>query len=115
MKGDEMLSCLILYHESISSLTKCKMLRYMFKDEQFEIHVVENNTVLMYIWNVDKKMIWQAALNFEVSGIAVGYGFEEVKYGARRQAQLRLQTRLNDDGCSSLIYEDICLYGGKTS
>lgn len=105
--GDDMVSCLILYNKAISSLTKCKILRVMFKDEQFEINVIEKNTVIIYVWNVEKALIWQAALDFEMAGISVGYGFGALKQGVKRKAEERLQLRLYPHGsCATNVHEE---------
>lgn len=81
-----MVSCLILYHESITSLTKCKMLQVLFHEGDFEIHVIGNNTVILYAWNVKQEVIWQAAANFDSTNIKIGYGFGERKSDAEEEA-----------------------------
>lgn len=96
-----MVSCLILYHSTITSLTKCKILRAMFKEEEFEIDVIENNTVMIYLWNVEKERIWQAAIDFETTNIVSGYGFGRRKIDARIQAFEVLHHILNDGNSDS--------------
>ncbi|MBY7142742.1 hypothetical protein KFZ56_06555 [Virgibacillus sp. NKC19-3] len=81
-----MVSCLILYHSSITSLTKCKILRAMFHEEEFEINVIEDNTVIIFIWNLNKEAIWQAVVNFETTNMKIGFGFGERKHDARIEA-----------------------------
>ncbi|GAA0441192.1 hypothetical protein GCM10008983_17830 [Lentibacillus halophilus] len=51
------------------------ILRAMFYEEDFEIEILLENTVIIYVWNIGKKQIWQAALEFETARIRVGYGF----------------------------------------
>lgn len=89
-----MVSCLILYHYTITSLSKCFLLRAMFHEEDFEIKVLENHTVVMYLWNVKKTAIWQAALTFETAEIMVGYGFGKGKKDAEKEAMKVLFKRI---------------------
>jgi len=67
------------------------MLRAMFYEYEFEIHVVENNTVVFYAWNISKKAIWQSVALFESTNIACGYGFGERKKDAWQEAVQVLQ------------------------
>lgn len=62
------------------------MLRAIFHEEDFEIHVIGNNTVILYAWNVKREVIWQAAANFESTKIKPGYGFGEKKADAGERA-----------------------------
>ena len=89
-----MIGCLILYHTSVLSLTKCRMLRSMFYKYEFEIHVLENFTVLMFIWDIQIEEIWQAAIIIESENIAVGYGLSRNKLEAEEKARRRLNIRL---------------------
>ncbi|MEN1970201.1 hypothetical protein WMZ97_19290 [Lentibacillus sp. N15] len=89
-----MVSCLILYHHTITSLTKCFMLRAIFKEEELEIHVQGNNTVVIYLWNVKKAAVWQAALTFEMTNMMTGYGYGERKKDAEKEAQNILFKRM---------------------
>lgn len=82
-----MVSCLILYHSTITSLTKCKILRAMFHEEEFEINVIEDHTVIIFIWNLDKEKIWQAVVNFETTNMKLGYDFGERKKDAITEAR----------------------------
>src|SRR5699024_3827400 len=74
-----MVSCLILYRSDITSWIKCFLLRAIFMEEDFEIHVIESSTVILFAWNVDKASIWQAAMLFESAGVLMGYGFGKRK------------------------------------
>ena len=85
-----MIGCLKLYHDSITSLTKCKILRAMFHEEELEIHV-GHNIVSLYIWNVKKEAIWQAAASFDSTNIMIGYGFGVIKDDAEKAANEALQ------------------------
>jgi len=90
------LGCLILYHPTITGLTKCKMLRAMFHEYDFEIHVVEKHTVVFYVWNIHRQEIWQAAATFESTNIACGYGFGKRKKGAWKEAAQVLEKWQNE-------------------
>ncbi len=89
-----MVSCLILYHQTITSLTKCFMLRVMFTEEELEIHVEGDHTVYIFLWNVDKSAVWQAALMFELTNIMTGYGFGKRKEDAESEARKILYKRI---------------------
>lgn len=91
-----MVSCLILYHATVSSLTKCKILRAMFHTEDFEIVVGGANTVTVYLWNVQKVNVWQAATDFESTNIISCFGFGKSKEEAHIHAQNLLQLRIGD-------------------
>ncbi|WBX80359.1 hypothetical protein PD280_00150 [Virgibacillus salarius] len=90
-----MISCMILHHLTITSLTKCKILRFIFKDHDFEIEVRGNNTVMVFVYNAEKMEIWQAAIAFETTNIIVGYGFAKEKSEARIQAEQMIITLLS--------------------
>lgn len=77
-----MVSCLILYHTSITNQTKIMILRDIFFGEDFEIGIVDNSTVVIYTWNVKKVVIWQVAFTFESTNIKTGYGFDGRKADA---------------------------------
>ncbi|WP_164670011.1 hypothetical protein [Virgibacillus doumboii] len=81
-----MVSCLILYHDSITNLTKIMILRAIFLDKEFEIDIVDAGTTVIYIWNVNKMAIWQAALALETTNIKTGYGFGKRKADAWNDA-----------------------------
>ncbi|UJL47311.1 hypothetical protein KFZ58_05220 [Virgibacillus sp. NKC19-16] len=86
-----MVSCLILYHSTITSLTKCKILRAMFHEEEFEINVIGENTVIIFLWNLDKEKVWQAVVNFETTNMKIGYGFGDRKNDAIKEAEAVLE------------------------
>ncbi|MGM8213746.1 hypothetical protein ACLIBH_13315 [Virgibacillus sp. W0430] len=88
-----MVSCLILYEPTMLSLTKCRMLRSMFFKRQYEIHVLENHTVLIFLWNINWEEVLQSALILETERIAVGYGWAEHKEGAELYARSKLMKR----------------------
>lgn len=92
-----MVSCLILYHATITGLTKCTILRAVFHEEDFEIHVSGNNTVILIAWNVKKEQIWQTVADFESTNIKVGYGFGEIKADAEKEAVKVLKQWLSMD------------------
>ncbi|GGB57688.1 hypothetical protein GCM10011409_38970 [Lentibacillus populi] len=100
-----MVSCLILYHHTITSLTKSFMLRAMFHEEDFEIHVSGNNTVTIFLWNVNKEAVWQAALEFEMADIMTGYGFGKQKNDAEKEATKTLYRRISQNGESDDGFE----------
>ncbi|MFD1360723.1 hypothetical protein [Lentibacillus salinarum] len=85
-----MVSCLILCHKTVTSLTKIMMLRATFHEDDFEIHVVGGNTVIIYLWNVEKTVILQAALVFETALITTGFGFATLKRDALSRAKRML-------------------------
>ncbi|SFB16777.1 hypothetical protein SAMN04488072_108180 [Lentibacillus halodurans] len=82
-----MVSCLILFHKTITSLTKITILRAVFQEEDFEIHVIDKDTVMMYLWNVDKASILQVALVLETEDINTGFGFGACKLEALNEAK----------------------------
>ncbi|MFD1040076.1 hypothetical protein ACFQ3N_17015 [Virgibacillus byunsanensis] len=88
------MGCLILYHTTITSLTKCNILQAVYSDEEFEIEIMDNNTVVIYLWNIKKAAIWQAVLLFEVANIMVGYGFGDRKKDTMQKANKVLLTRM---------------------
>jgi hypothetical protein len=82
-----MVGCLIVYHRSITSLTKSKILRAMFHEREFEIHIEDHHTAILYVWGMEKEEIWQAATNFISSKVLVGYGFGDEKNEAEEAAR----------------------------
>lgn len=90
-----MVGCLILYHDSITSLTKSKMLRAIFYEKEFEIHVLDHRTVVLYVWGIEdeKEDIWQAAANFTSTNIVVGYGFGKGRCDANLEANKVLKSQ----------------------
>lgn len=85
-----MVSCLVLFHPTITSLTKCRILRSIFYKEKFEIEVVADHTVIIFIWNITQMCLWQAALNIEMLDILVGYGIGDKRECAQKLAFERL-------------------------
>jgi hypothetical protein len=78
---------MILYHSTITSLTKSRVLRAIFYGEEFEIEVLDAQSMIIYVWNVKKIDIWQAAVLLESADIQLGYGFGDYKIEARRNAE----------------------------
>lgn len=102
-----MVGCLILYHVTISGLTKCKVLRAMFHEKEYEIHVSGKNTVVLYLWNVKKIEVWQAAVDFESTNITACYGFGRIMEDAHMNAEKLLRLR-NQNG--TIIKEEQVVY-----
>ena len=86
-----MVSCLILHNHTITSLTKCKVLRAILHEEVIEKSVRENDTVIVYIKGIDKVKVWQTVMDLEMSDISVGYGFGDNKKDAKANAEARLK------------------------
>ncbi|WP_449354310.1 hypothetical protein ACUL41_13880 [Virgibacillus natechei] len=59
----------------------------MFHEEEFEINVIGENTVIIFLWNLDKEKVWQAVVNFETTNMKVGFGFGERKRDAITEAR----------------------------
>jgi hypothetical protein len=81
----------MLYHTTITFLTKSRILRAMFHSENFEIEVLDKNTMIIFLWNVNKMDVWQAAVLLESTGIQFGYGFGDYKLEARTSAEEMLE------------------------
>jgi len=81
-----MVSCMILYHPTITSLTKSRLLRSIFYGKEFEIEVLDQHTMSIYLWNVNKFDVWQAAVLMESADIQFGYGFGDYKAEAKTNA-----------------------------
>lgn len=81
-----MISCMIIRHSSITNLTKFKLLRFLFYQANFEIHVAEKDTALIYIWHIQQTDLWQAVSILAVTDLEVGYGFGLNKREARKKA-----------------------------
>lgn len=62
------------------------MLRFLFHEVNFEIHVVKRDTVVIYVWNIQQTDLWQAAVMVAVTDIEVGYGRGFNKREARKKA-----------------------------
>src|SRR5699024_7460119 len=92
-----MVSCLILCHPTITSATKSKILRFMFYEDDYEINVIDNNTVMRYLRKVKKIKIWQEALHFESTNMFAGYGFGKTKEKALNKASNTLEKRSDLD------------------
>lgn len=86
-----MISCLILGHPTITNLTKCKLLRFIFHEDEYEIQVIQKNTIVIYLWNVEKVKVWQTVANFESTEVLVGYGFGKRKNEAYDAANTLLR------------------------
>lgn len=80
------LGCMVLYHDSITSLTKSFILRTLFPVEEIEIEVMDAATTVIYLWNVQKEQIWQATVCLESVNIMTVYGFADTKDAARTAA-----------------------------
>lgn len=89
-----MVSCLILYHSTITNLTKCKILRAIFHVEEFELQVMDNNTVIIYVWNINKEAFLEAVVNLETTDIELGYGFGNRKMNAKIEAEELVESHL---------------------
>lgn len=68
-------------------------MRFIFHANDYEINVINNNTVIIYLWNVKKIEIWQAVVQFESTNMAAGYGFGETKGNALNNASSSLEKR----------------------
>lgn len=88
-----MVSCLILYSDSIEKRTKKMILDALLQFKDYEILDTEDNTSIIFLWNMMKQDIWQCALDLEFAGIHVGYGFGCNKKEAEKNANLILQKR----------------------
>ncbi len=77
----------------------------MFYEERFEINVSGSNTVTIFVWDVPKEEIWQAAVQFESSNIKVGYGFSETKKTAAKKAWDTLFKRIAREHILNLSLE----------
>ncbi len=73
------------------------ILRFIFHEDDYEINVIENNTVIIYLWNVNKIEIWQAAHHLESANIIAGYGFGKTKENALNNASNILEKRSDLD------------------
>jgi hypothetical protein len=72
-------------------LTKSRILRSVFYGEEFEIEVLDHCTMIIFLWNVKKNDIWQAAALLESTDIKLGYGFGNVKAEAKTNAEAILE------------------------
>ncbi|MCG5104986.1 hypothetical protein [Oceanobacillus alkalisoli] len=80
------LGCMVLYHPFISSYTKSFLLRSMFNKQRIEIEVMDKTTTIIYFEEVEKRLIWQATMDLESSGIQTVYAFEHTKEKALEKA-----------------------------
>lgn len=85
------IGCMILYHATITSLTKSFILRMIFQAEDIEIEVLNAATTVIYLWEVDKEKIWQATVNLESSGLTTVYSFADTKKEALSQGLKHLE------------------------
>lgn len=74
----------------------------MFHTEEYEIYVGASNTVTIYLWNVEKIKVWQAAADFESTNIISCYGCGDNMGEAHMNAQKLLQLRTGD---ASIVYD----------
>ncbi|HEY4601748.1 MAG TPA: hypothetical protein VIG73_10820 [Cerasibacillus sp.] len=81
-----MIGCLVLYHPTITVLTKSKILRMMFHTFDFSIQVGGKQTVTIFIKDIEKENIWQAAALFGSTNILTGYGFGTSNIEAEKEA-----------------------------
>ena len=86
-----MVSCMILYHPTITSLTKSRLLRSIFHKDAFEIEVLDHRTMIIYLWNLQKIDVWQVAALLESVDIQLGYGFGNYKIEAKTDAKDMLE------------------------
>lgn len=66
----------------------------MFHEEEFEIHVRANNTVLVFLWNVPPATIQRATMDLEMADIALGWGEGKNKIEADNDAWKTLGQRI---------------------
>lgn len=90
-----MVICLSLYHPTVSSLTKCKLLRMTFHEEDYEIDIYNSRTVLIYLWNIDMLRAQKMVRSFEFAQIDVGYGAGKFKKEAKELALLHSNVNKN--------------------
>src|SRR5699024_5032063 len=90
--------CVILYHHTITNLTKCFLLRAIFHEEVFEIHVRACDKVVIFLWNVPEATIQRAASDFEMAAIITGWGEGKVKKEAENDAWEALAKRMEPYG-----------------
>lgn len=70
----------------------------MFHTKEFEIVVGAANMVTIYLWNVKKIDIWQAAVDLESTNIISCYGFGKNMGEAHIHAQNLLRQRVGEEG-----------------
>ena len=85
------LGCMILYHPMITSKTKIKLIQAIFPVDTIEILEEENNTVILYAWNIKQEQIWQAVAELVSTDIICGYGFGRRKKEAKKEAVNKLK------------------------
>lgn len=90
----DLVNCLIVYHHTITSLTKCFLLRAMFHTEEFEINVRGDNTVIIFLWNVPETTIRQAIVDFEMADVILDRGEGKIKIEAENDAWQVLSERI---------------------
>lgn len=92
-----MISCIVVeLHNSLWEKIN-HLLNILFKDDQIEFDIQENDKLYIYVYDVEKIKVWQMVLNIECEQIPVGFGFEKEKQEARRQAleRLKLISKMN--------------------
>ncbi|WP_339229132.1 hypothetical protein NSQ77_04690 [Oceanobacillus sp. FSL K6-2867] len=91
------LGCMILYHPTITSQSKIRLIEKLFPQESVEIQVKENNTVILYVSNIKKEQVWQAVSELVTAEIVCGYGFGWRRKDAKREADNLLQKWIEMD------------------
>ncbi|HIS28405.1 MAG TPA: hypothetical protein IAA78_03015 [Candidatus Avamphibacillus intestinigallinarum] len=89
-----MTTCLVLYHPTITSLTKIMMVRTMFQNERYRVEVVNQHTLYVYLVNVQLADVWQAVIEFESVQIWALYGLGDCESRALACAKRQLGERL---------------------
>lgn len=88
----EMVACLIIKRSEIPYESIKQILLAEFKWADYEFCEEEDQEII-YLWNVEKKDIWQIGILLEVSQVMVGYGFGQYKNSARQEAENKLEIR----------------------
>src|SRR5699024_4057844 len=89
-----MTTCLVLYHPTITSLTKIMMVRTMFQNERYRVEVLNQHTLYVYLVHVQMVDVWQAIIEFESVHIWALYGVGDCECRALACAKRQLGERL---------------------
>lgn len=89
------LTCMIIYHPTITRITKSLLLRAIFQHERIEIEVLDAATTVIYIQEVNKKKLWQATIDLLSADLITVYSSAETKEIALHQALRQLEIELN--------------------
>lgn len=81
-----MYACLVLYHPTITNLTKIRTIRYLFHSFDFKIEVVQKDTIEVYLTNIEKTSILKIILEIINMGMFIEYGFGDTLDEARNIA-----------------------------